>query len=749
MKLAVLTSGGDSSGMNPAVRAIVRAGLSRGDEVYAVYEGYLGLVEEGSARIKRVSWEDMSGVLQRGGTVLGTARCKRFREREGRRRAAFNLASRGIDKLVVIGGDGSLTGADIFRREWPSLLAELVADGSLRAEVAQAHPSLSVVGLVGSIDNDMAGTDMTIGADTALHRITEALDAIGSTAASHRRAFVVEVMGRHCGYLALMSAVAGECDWVLLPEHPPAVDDWEARMVASVKAGQDAGRRDSIVVVAEGARDRHGDPISSAYVERVLAEGLGVDVRTTVLGHVQRGGSPTAYDRNLATAQGLHAVEALAEGRADAEPIVMGWRGNRVQTTPLSQCLAENRAIADAIKAGEYQTAMALRGPGFVRTWGVFRSLVRATPRPPEPGQRRLRLAVLTAGAPSPGMNAAVYAATRLAIARGHQVFGVRGGFQGLASGGDQVFELGWDAVAGWSALGGSELGTRVRALEAGDLYGIARTIEQERIDGLLCVGDWSAYLAASRLHGAREQYPAFDVPIVCLPATINNDLPGSELAVGADTALNAIVDAVDKIKRCAGAQSRVYVVEVMGGRCGYLALMSGMATGAERVYLHEEGVKLRDLQADLEDLVAGFERGKRLGLVIRAEGANDVYDARFMEQLLEEEGGDLFDVRVSILGHLQQGGDPSPFDRVQATRLAAFAIDHLIGEAERDAPEGVFLGGVGGRIEAIDFGELERMADMKHRRPRRQWWEELRPVQRLLAQAESAGRDNGAERPG
>ncbi len=175
---------------------------------------------------------------------------------------------------MVIGGDGSLTGADLFRQEWPSLLKELVELGEISAETAERHANLLIVGLVGSIDNDMYGTNMTIGADTALHRITEAIDAIASTAASHQRTFVVKVMGRNCGYLALMAALATGAEWVLIPENPPPWDNWEDKMVADLQRGRKAGRRDSIVVMAEGARDKHGNPIGSSYVQKFLEEKL-------------------------------------------------------------------------------------------------------------------------------------------------------------------------------------------------------------------------------------------------------------------------------------------------------------------------------------------------------------------------------------------------------------------------------------------------------------------------------------------
>ena len=194
--------------------------------------------------------------------------------------------------MIVIGGDGSLTGANIFREEWPSLVAELLESGEIDAETAAQYPNLSIVGLVGSIDNDFHGTDMTIGADTALHRITEAVDAITSTAASHQRTFVVKVMGRNCGYLALMGALATGADWVLIPESPPDVDNWQDVMAERLRAGRKAGRRDSIVILAEGAHDRDGNYIGSSDVQKALEERLGEEVRITVLGHVQRGGTP-------------------------------------------------------------------------------------------------------------------------------------------------------------------------------------------------------------------------------------------------------------------------------------------------------------------------------------------------------------------------------------------------------------------------------------------------------------------------
>jgi 6-phosphofructokinase 1 len=176
----------------------------------------------GGTHIKPVNWNSVGGILQQGGTVIGTSRSEAFRTRDGRLTAAQNLVEHHIDRLIVIGGEGSLTGAMLFSEEWTDLLRQLAGRGSIDQATIDQHPALHIVGLVGSIDNDMSGTDMTIGADSALHRITEAIDAINSTAASHQRTFVVEVMGRNCGYLALMSSIATGADWVLIPESPPA-----------------------------------------------------------------------------------------------------------------------------------------------------------------------------------------------------------------------------------------------------------------------------------------------------------------------------------------------------------------------------------------------------------------------------------------------------------------------------------------------------------------------------------------------
>jgi 6-phosphofructokinase 1 len=728
--IAVLTSGGDAGGMNSAVRAVARTAVHHGIEVYAVHEGYRGLVEGGDA-IRRLESTDVGGILQRGGTVIGTARSTDFRSRSGRRRAVRNLLDRGIDALVVIGGDGSLTGANLFRQEWPELAAELVDAGEVSADVAAAHPFLRLVGLVGSIDNDMFGTDMTIGADTALHRITEALDAIHSTASSHQRTFVVEVMGRHCGYLALMASLATGANWVLIPERPPAGDDWPRLMCSVMRAGRTSGRRQNVVLVAEGAHDRNGERITVADVQRLLEQELGEDARVTILGHVQRGGAPSAFDRCLGTLLGHAAIEHLLADAPGAEPQLIGIRGNLVVSSPLMDCVAQTQAVADRVRAQDVDGAMQLRGSSFRESFGILVTMQQAAPRPTAAGRRRFRLGVVHGGGPAPGMNTAVRAAVRLGLDHGYTMLAVRNGFRGLHDG--DIQEMQWMSVSGWVSAGGAELGTNRYVPSGDEIARVAKQLSAHRVDGLLMIGGWAGYLAAHVLHSHRHRYPTLDIPIVCLPATINNDLPATELTIGSDTALNSIVADVDKIKQSAVASRRCFVVEVMGRDCGYLALMSGLATGAERVYLPEEGITLSDLTADVRALTEGFRSGKRLGLVIRSENADPVYTTGFIRALFEKEGGDLFDAREAILGHIQEGGDPSPFDRIQATRLTARCIDFLSEQLESGSRASAMIGFQSGRLQFTDLTSYPNLVERDAQRPVEQRWMARRPLARIM----------------
>ena len=310
--IGILTSGGDAPGMNAAIRAIVRTAHVKGVTVYGIQRGYQGLID---GRVAEMGPRDVSGIINKGGTILRTARCKAFLEAEGRREAAQTLAHHGIEGLAVIGGDGSYRGAHDLYTEY----------------------GVPCIGVPGTIDNDIGGTDYTIGYDTALNTALDAIDKIRDTADSHERLFFVEVMGRHSGYLAMMCGVAGGAEAVLVPEYPP---DYDA-LAASLRKGAELGKRSAIVVVAEGAA-------TAMEAARAVSERSEfTDSRVVVIGHLQRGGIPTASDRILASRLGNAAVDALLEGEADK---MVGWEGKEVLLRPISTAWERKMKFHESMK---------------------------------------------------------------------------------------------------------------------------------------------------------------------------------------------------------------------------------------------------------------------------------------------------------------------------------------------------------------------------------------------------------------
>lgn len=708
--------------MNAAVRAITRAAIREGVEVFAIREGWQGAYE-GGEHITRMHWQDVSGILGKGGTVIGTARCTEMRTDAGQRQVVKNLVVNGIDRLIVIGGDGSLTGARELKLGWSDTLHSLVAAGEIDQALADQHRHLRLAGIVGSIDNDMVGTDMTVGTDSAMHRITEAIDAISATAESHRRTFIIEVMGRNCGYLALMTTISGGADYTFLPESPPR-DGWEDRMMQVLERARSAGRRDSIIVVAEGAKDRAGEPISAQRIQQIIAERTGEQPRITILGHVQRGGKPSAYDRWMASACGVEAVQAVLQLDEDAEPVLVGVQGDKVVRRQLMDDVVATRAIADYVREGDYARAIASRGPGFATMIDIYRTLIEAQPTVTE--LRGKRIAVMHAGALAPGMNQIDRVAVRAGLDLGYSMFAIRGGIPGLISG--NIDEVRWNDVEGMANLGGAQFGTRRYVPTEADLYPMARQLEEHGIDALLISGGFHAYAAVNMMEHERHRYPAFNIPIALLPASIDNNLPSWNMAVGSDTALNTVVDAIDMVRMSASASKRAFVVETMGRTCGFLPLMGGIAGGAEKSYLPETGVSLQQLAEDIEALVDAFETGRTFYLAVMGEETSQHYTSDVIARMFEAEGRGLFSVRQAIIGHIQQGGVPSPFDRVNATRLAYHAIAWLDDQLQHDKAEyGAAESGVDGLMSPARR-VLEGM-DWENQRPYEQWWWKLRAV--------------------
>lgn len=307
--IGILTSGGDAPGMNAAVRAVVRTGLAQGWTVVGIRHGYMGIIAGDAVPL---GTRDVGGIIQRGGTVLGSARCPAFETEEGRRQALQQLQQHNIEALVVIGGNGSQAGA-----------------------YALSRLGFPVVGVASTIDNDLCGSEITIGVDTALNIALEAIDRLKVTASSHQRVFLVEVMGRKCGYLALMAGIAGGAEVIVIPE----IDTEPEQVVQALRAAYDRGKAHALAVVAEGAR--YNAEALAAYFRTHHAR-IGFELRVTTLGHVQRGGAPTAFDRLLATRLGAGAVAALARGETG---VLVGIVRDQVTTTPLAEVVGVQKPI--------------------------------------------------------------------------------------------------------------------------------------------------------------------------------------------------------------------------------------------------------------------------------------------------------------------------------------------------------------------------------------------------------------------
>lgn len=307
--IGLLTSGGDAPGMNAAIRSVTRAAIFNGIRVKAIYRGYKGLI---TGEIVEFQTQNVSNIIQQGGTILKSARCQEFRTKEGRQQAYENMKNEGIDALVVIGGDGTFTGARIFAQEF----------------------NVPIIGLPGTIDNDLYGTDSTIGYDTAMNTIVQAVDKIRDTATSHERLFFIEVMGRDAGFLALNSALASGAEAAIIPERETKVDQLEEL----INNGFRKSKNSSIVIVAESEVTGGANGLA----ERMHNEHPEYDVRVTILGHIQRGGSPTAYDRILASRMGVAAIDALLD---EQRSIMIGIVNNEIVHVPFTKAIKDDKPV--------------------------------------------------------------------------------------------------------------------------------------------------------------------------------------------------------------------------------------------------------------------------------------------------------------------------------------------------------------------------------------------------------------------
>jgi len=435
---------------------------------------------------------------------------------------------------------------------------------------------------------------------------------------------------------------------------------------------------------------------------------------------------------------------------------MIGMNENKISRTDLMKAVALTGEVAKAIKRKDFVGAMDLRDPAFNQQYEQFLATTLASNDEINKNIQPLRIGIINVGAPAGGMNAAVRAAVRYARNRGHTPFAILNGFPGLIAG--QVKEMQWMDVDGWIAHGGSELGTN-RDQPSLDLGMVSYQLQKFNIQSLMLIGGFEAYTASLEMYNARNVYPSFCMPMVHIPATISNNVPGTEYSLGCDTSLNAIMEACDAIKQSATAsRKRVFVVEVHGGKSGFLAVMSGLTVGATSVYIPEEGISLARLQKDVQHLCKRYSEdaeGKSQGrIIIRCEAASKTYTTDIVASIIKEEGHQQFDSRTAILGHIQQGNSPSPLDRIRAMRLALCAIDFLeehtcdvsssssthsntsAGPAVYNKdPESIAVAGIhGSNVSFTSVEALLKDTDMKNRKPKQSWWMDYRRTGILLA---------------
>jgi len=445
-------------------------------------------------------------------------------------------------------------------------------------------------------------------------------------------------------------------------------------------------------------------------------------------------------------------VAAVLESKPDSPTVVIGINENKLTRFDLMDCVRKTQAVGKCIEKLDFEGAMNLRGDEYKEAYDTFIKISNFKNDTP-PGDKKLRIAIVHVGAPAAGMNIATQVAVRIGIESGHTMLGIRGGFEGLING--DVAELTWQDVSGWALSGGSNLRTN-RSQPNLDTGLTAYNLQKFDINCLVIIGGFEAFTSALQLVKARDQYPQFCIPLLNIPATISNNVPGTEYSLGSDTSLNTIVNACDLIKMSASSSSkRVFVVETMGGKCGYLTTLAGLGAGASKIYLPEIGIKLADLSTDVMMMNKKFSYDKNEGrIILRNEESSETYTTDFITTLFNEEGrlSGLFDCRSVNLGHLQQGGAPSPLDRFRAVRfsvkgmtwLMKAGVDSIDRKKEGDIkdpllvytplPQSAGLIGIkGGKVQITPILDLLPETDMDKRRPKNQWWMNLIPLLDVL----------------
>jgi 6-phosphofructokinase 1 len=690
--VVIFTSGGDAPGMNPALRAAVRCWLAQGSEydVMAARNGFTGLVKNDLVNLNH---EDVAGLLPRGGTVIGAGRCENLKIPKSIERKRVKDTLKRLEKklagVIVIGGEGSFQGMQ---------------------SVLQDECQVRAVGIPATIDNDIWDTDFSLGVDTALNTAVEIIDKIRDTAAAFRRAFVVEIMGRDCGYLSLATAIATESEAFFLPEDEPGFGSL-GRMQKNLNDLYNHNALDSVVIVSEGSK------LKLSTIQNIFRTYTKWDVRSVIPGYAQRGGSPSALDRILGSRFAWKAAAELKDKGQNSQAKIVTLKGTKVELT--------DRVDEVIKKSGKDARMKDLR----------FRKLIKlqralSTYHDPLPYNDNVGNSLLIIHGPdAPGINAAIRAYTRVAMIgpkhssfTGFRTFAVRRGFEGLA---DKKFnmrdfvELDWQKTTGFSYSGGVPVhlaqrrniepihtssknwlgGSPISKGVVNDIEGNIEKFQEQmkgrgnscKITNLAIIGGRDAIQCIEDIKKA-----GFSLPIIFIPASIDNDIPLTDFSIGFDTAQNNAVKEIDKIKETAVAEGRVFIIETMGGLSGCLPLSIGLATGAEHIFIPEffkHPPTLRDME-EIGETIGG--RFKQENSFPRKTHAILIFHESIIKQLggidavtnfFTQKGArstPFFEVRPTVLGYAQRGGSPSAFDRILATCLgveAAYSLRDIVGK--------------------------------------------------------------------
>lgn len=714
--IGVLTSGGDAPGMNSALRSIVHTAIKNSIPIFGIYRGFEGLIEDD---IRQLGWNSETWDSSQGGTQLHTARSDRFVESKNRKEAVYNLVRRGIDNLIVIGGDGSMAGALVLKEEFNSHFCALLREGRLERRAAQrtvdlrkdcaateaAHGDeregvqLRIVGIPGTIDNDIYGTELSLGADTAINRVTEIVDRLRSTARSHGRIFIIECMGNKCGWITLMAAFASSGDYILLPESPRP--DWRADLKQTVRAYQNGHRQSILIFLCEGAVDTAGTSISLIDVKEVLGE---YSPRALRIGHVQRGGPTSAMDAILGTVSGIKAVEYCLLD--DPIPRLVAYSSRGIKLIDLNQSIEGTRRNRRLFLDGHFGELFHTRDDLFKTLFNCFEDhrakkvqkyneLEAQKPQTGQPvykiahrhdredsGIRKKisempldgveepirtersdvpNIAIMNDGPRVAGMNVILNTIVEEGLSSGHNLYYFMNGFKGIRKK-QRISSFELCRIKNDASV---TIGTHTGKIPS--LKAIKKTLRAQKIDYLIVIG------GARNLDVLRQLGNA-----ILIPVSISNDIPGSGESIGCDSAMNSLLALSKTTKDTAFSLRKTFsIVEIGDLRTNYLPMMAGLACNAFDV-IAGDGETLSTLAALQKRLQKHFHRHKRSAVLI-------LKDSKALKGLPPSSLGKILTAGTglrcieTLAGPLANGSMPSAFDRIRGSLMALTALQAVV----------------------------------------------------------------------